>query len=699
MSRFLAIIDTLRLQNLINTANIYVGAHELSVLTKPLPETDNYIDLLKENTVYPENYESKVFLIITLKDEREYSSGLFVSISEIEYLVALDNIAQDKLSQSWTAFHFEALPDNFLEKNQYEKFIIQKDAKLGSAAAAVLLGTVRPPEILSEEELMKIALPISDGILTGRMLTNHKTPWWHTGLEDRSLMGLVTSYRRNKEFNYPKTDIGYCYDIAEIFHYLINRTDVTSPINNKGNFSKEILRELEELYQKAPEDEIQDQMEALYHKPHYQKVINVINNLSHGNAQPIFFYFKAVDIIRNKGWQQNAISDLASWFSTPEERLEFASIIGASVGHKVLGTALYKFLVLDIIRDCEDPNTCIANDTENFPDGELKDDNFLQVENTDSNEIDASVDEKAEETSNEEELPALANSDGEDNDSGLPPVFSEADIFTSFIDNEQNLVANNPGTEAEIISLNQNTVKNNESDLPVEPVTNQKRIRNYRLTNLDAFKQLLDENKNFMVIDDNAINNCISLIIETEAPIKKELIVARLKLVCRRSKVSFRKDKELARTENLISEIIKNEQLRTDKEGFIYAPKRLAFVRSRKDSQNDETVMNSLKQAKNISVAEILAAFYILKKGIGTLGIDNCTPLDIMEILGLPTKGSGVDESFARIKDVIDCYQSDLEKFFEKKESAKKTQEKVIPNNTYATSASITDIIAARKIK
>ena len=65
MSRYLAIIDTFKLNQLRSLGEIYVSPRELNEINSADPHTANYQDLLEENFFF-KNVTDKVFLLISL---------------------------------------------------------------------------------------------------------------------------------------------------------------------------------------------------------------------------------------------------------------------------------------------------------------------------------------------------------------------------------------------------------------------------------------------------------------------------------------------------------------------------------------------------------------------------------------------------------------------------------------------------------
>ena len=721
MSRILAIMDSCRLYRFVAMGSLGISWNDALEFSDTLPVREDYLDLLKNTCLPRRGYRRKIFLIINKEPPLDYDASLEVSISEVEFLVALDEKAQEKLSQAWPEFHFESLPPNFLKGQNYEFPVLDRQTRMGAAAAMILLGIAPAPDIISEQTLMNLEPHISDSVMMGIRLRSLKRPYFSTGYQERTLMSLVISYTRNPAFGYPDTDAGFCYDIMDIFHYLVNRSDKTPPSHDKASFNTGILNELRELCESNPDMALEDLISRMDELPCCQRIINVFSHLSDNKPEIPFFYLKAMHHIRtNRGWNQNFISGLASWLRNDAEKKYFAVLLGASAGFEKLSIPLFRFLSISIISDCEDPNTCIASTA---ADGRLEDSNFLNVdvferdaanpgEDDDKEDRDSGVSETlapapAENSAPVPQKPSLltyqddspGDSDSNpeilnvfsidmstnDQEFDMPEFINTDETFNGFMMSEEDdeisaaggrsYAANGERKEAVSAAIldfessrkeaqekvNQKAV-NPETPFtamfPAPFTTRQKSIPPYQRASLDALSQAMQITHNMAEIADAELRDSVLSLIETEAPVRRELIMARLKLLARRNKTPFRKGQEELKVQELINDVVSGpgpgRRFVTDSEGFIYHRRKFVLARSRNlaDSKNDSTVADYLRSPENISRAEIAAAYFIAKS-TGNLLINEITPQDIIDIFHLKPRGEKIQKTADRIQEVI----------------------------------------------
>ena len=714
MSRILAIMDSCRLYRFVAMGSLGISWNDALEFSDTLPVREDYLDLLKNTCLPRRGYRRKIFLIINKDSPLNYDASLEVSISEVEFLVALDEKAQEKLSQAWPEFHFESLPPNFLKGQNYEFPVLDRQTRMGAAAAMILLGIAPAPDIISEQTLMSLDPHISDSVMMGIRLRSLKRPYFSTGYQERTLMSLVISYTRNPAFGYPDSDAGFCYDIMDIFHYLVNRSDKTPPSHDKASFNTGILNELRELCESNPDMALEDLISRMDELPCCQRIINVFSHLSDNKPESAVGYLKAMHHIRtNRGWNQNFISGLASWLRNDAEKKYFAIILGASAGFEKLSIPLFRFLSISIISDCEDPNTCIASTA---GDGRLEDSNFLNVDVFERDAANPSEDDDKDDrdmSSGTAVAPAPAENPGSapqkpslltyqddgpgDSDSNpeilnvfsidmstndqefdMPEFINTDETFNGFMMSEEDDESNDAGggsyaadgerkeaVSAAILDFESSRKEAqeevNQGDLftamfPVPFTTRQKSIPPYQRASLDALSQAMQITHNMAEIADAELRDSVLSLIETEAPVRRELILARLKLLARRNKTPFRKGQEELKIQELIKEVVSGpgHSFVTDSEGFIYHRRKFVLARSRNlaDSKNDSTVADYLRSPENISRAEIAAAYFVAKS-TGNLLINEITPQDIIDIFHLKPRGEKIQKTADRIQEVI----------------------------------------------
>ncbi|WP_274967827.1 hypothetical protein [Succinimonas amylolytica] len=719
MSRILAIMDSSWLYRFKILGSVIIPWSDALEFSDTLPVPEDYLELLKSISIPRRGYITKIFLIINITRAYSYDESLDVSISEVEFLVAMDEVAQDKLGQKWPEFHFEVLPKNFLKGQNYEFQVLDRQARMGAAAALILLGIAPAPDCITEQALLDMAPDISDSVMMGIRLHSLKRHYYTTGYNERTLMSLVISYVRDFSFGYPETDAGFCFDIMDIFHYLVNRGDITPPSHDKASFNTVILNELRELQKSAPDMAILDLIGAMEKLPGCQRIINVFSNLSDNMPLIPFFYLKAISQIRGKKkrWNQKFITGLATWLSNDREKECFATILGAAMGFEKLSLPLYRFLSVSIISDCEDPNTCIAGST-----GKLEDENFLNVDDFDHDSPLAAANPEESSAGDSTAAPDQTGSvkdgrtasadnpdacsfldyrnysqtmeDGNpellnvfsirfsenDQEFDLPEFINTDDTFNAFMsdDEEPDAFSDDrtfrggsfpeeaPVSAAilDIGSSRKENLKNAEEApedrfavmFPVPFVTGQKSVPPYCRASMDALSQALQITHNMSEISDAELRDSVLSLIETEAPVRREFLLARLRLIARRNKTPFRKGQEELKIQNLISQVISENGYITDSEGFIYRRKQFVHARSRNlaDSRGDSTVSDYLRSPENISRAEIAAAYYAAKSS-GNLLINDITIQDIIDIFHLKSRGEKAQENLKRIQEVMEA--------------------------------------------
>ena len=113
MSRILAIMDSSWLYRFKILGSVIIPWSDALEFSDTLPVPEDYLELLKSISIPRRGYITKIFLIINITRAYSYDESLDVSISEVEVLVAMDEVAQYKLGQKWTEFHFKMIPKNF----------------------------------------------------------------------------------------------------------------------------------------------------------------------------------------------------------------------------------------------------------------------------------------------------------------------------------------------------------------------------------------------------------------------------------------------------------------------------------------------------------------------------------------------------------------------------------------------------------
>ncbi|MGN1393256.1 MAG: hypothetical protein ACI4V7_04255 [Succinivibrionaceae bacterium] len=713
MPRYLAIVDSKKLQNLLLSGEIYISPIELKELDSSIPFDYEYFDLIEDNWVM-EELSDKIFLILGIKHERDISKGLYASACEIEFLVAINNESKKTLEDLYPGFIFEILDTNFL--NKYLDFVVRREASLGAVACAILLGLVEAPEVINNNTLLELVPTIPNDLLIGLVLKAKNIPFYKATYNDRTLLSLVINYQRT--LNYPKGDIGYCFDMLEIYHYAKYREDVNEPsqatpsISNNDKYEK-----LMQIYQNNPDISLANAIELIKKEPVLQPFYNTINNISGHMAYVLFFFTKAKDKINKQGVSWSLISNIGSELTSLEEKEGLAVRLGGYLGFRSLSKVLFESLQLPIFVSYKDnldykleniaenlsenePNlispliltegenikdtasfinkfilTSAANDHQEEIDS--KTENNGKLNNIDNNDFSLKTPLTITNTTN------LEISDGYNDDFdpgfGIPPIFGgdfSDFVFVSPTENNQSKKIQ----QAQILSfkplnnLSKNTILQPDDtnslyskqavasfgrDYRVNQILyKQKKFAQYEFASTSGIEEALQFGKNFSALNTNELRYAIKKIIDKESPIRKKLVTKRITQICKKLDIALRKP-ELARINQEIDFVINKSEYYTDPDNFIVHNKKPIYARDRRYiKNNDKNIAKDLKSPENVSLAEILSSYIIIKRYVN-MSFANPIPEDIIKELGLSIYPSSKNyqPTINRIQKIIDDFE------------------------------------------
>ena len=373
MQRFLVITDSFKLQYLINSGELRVAPFEFKLIESPLPTTQVYLDLLTTNPNFGPLHD-KVFLIIGTNSnaERDTNLGLNFGISEVEFLVALNRTAAGTLRKKYPELHFETLPQGI--SRSFLAARLNRWARAGAGAIAVLLGLKEPPLILSSKSLIELTPVIPHDVMRGLLIaTSRKASCRECPLNVRTFMTLLVAYKRT--LPYPEGNAGYVLDMLEIYHYAVNRYD-TEPFNPaKMDHIREMYEFLMHLPPELTEISLLDLIEQLKTNPAFERFFKVLSNFSGGQGPVPFCLLRALDgfgLLRantpsaNVRFSYQHLISVANEIENYEDKVRFALILGSIVGYQRVAYTLYSRETLHILQDFQDSKTDIETETDDL---------------------------------------------------------------------------------------------------------------------------------------------------------------------------------------------------------------------------------------------------------------------------------------------------------------------------------------------
>ena len=360
MSRYLAIIDTFKLNQLRSLGEIYVSPRELNEINSADPHTANYQDLLEENFFF-KNVTDKVFLLISLLEERDDDRGLDVCISEIEYIIALNFRAGEQLKKRFPEFRFYSLTGYQGIFQNFNSYNVRKNSAAGIAAMRVLMGLCDLPPTINSYNLLDLSTDPPRELLVANHLIKKKIPYFRTNLIYRTLLTLITMYRRTR--NYPDGDIGYVMDMLEIYHYAVNRSDQRPPEYNNEWRKIPVYATLLKIHEENPDISLNDVLVRIEKLDEYEKFLHTLATLYSKNYSILFIYLKSISELKRFGISRSVVSKVASECNNTDERELLATWLGCCFGYLRIIPAVFDTMELNIMSGGRD-------DSQELPDND-----------------------------------------------------------------------------------------------------------------------------------------------------------------------------------------------------------------------------------------------------------------------------------------------------------------------------------------
>ena len=325
MSRFLAITDSSKIKSLLACGELYLSPRELVEIYSADPYTADYQNLLEDNFNF-KKVTDKIFLLISQKEERETDTGMDVCISEIEYIIALNHHAADLLQSKYPILKFNYLNKKYGILKNFINFVIRRDCSSGIAVMRILFGLTELPVTLNSYNLLDLSTQPDRELLVAKHLINQRISYYQTGLTYRTMLTLVTMY--NRTMNYPKEDMGYVFDMLEIFHYVIDRSDRNPPSAGSSWLKHPIYSSLIRIYEEKPDMVLEEILFKLKSMPVAEKFLHTVSVLSGGRIDLIFIYLKAKKLIDTAKMSRSVIAGFATMCKDTDERELLASWLG-----------------------------------------------------------------------------------------------------------------------------------------------------------------------------------------------------------------------------------------------------------------------------------------------------------------------------------------------------------------------------------
>lgn len=348
MSRFLAITDSSKIKSLLACGELYLSPRELVEIYSADPYTADYQNLLEDNFNF-KKVTDKIFLLISQKEERETDTGMDVCISEIEYIIALNHHAADLLQSKYPILKFNYLNKKYGILKNFINFVIRRDCSSGIAVMRILFGLTELPVTLNSYNLLDLSTQPDRELLVAKHLINQRISYYQTGLTYRTMLTLVTMY--NRTMNYPKEDMGYVFDMLEIFHYVIDRSDRNPPSAGSSWLKHPIYSSLIRIYEEKPDMVLEEILFKLKSMPVAEKFLHTVSVLSGGRIDLIFIYLKAKKLIDTAKMSRSVIAGFATMCKDTDERELLASWLGCCLGYSRISSRLYASMDLCIMKD------------------------------------------------------------------------------------------------------------------------------------------------------------------------------------------------------------------------------------------------------------------------------------------------------------------------------------------------------------
>lgn len=724
MSKYLAIIDSYRLANIILSGEVTVSSFEIEEFTDPTPPDYLYTDLLEENWTL-NNLSDKIFLMVTVLQERDPERGLSISVSEIDFIQTLTQESQNALSNQYPNFIFETVPNKDTVITRFLDFIVRREASLGAVACRILQGLCEAPTPINAATMLEFVPNLPTDLILGLTLKAKNIPFYKTKYNQRTLLSLVITYTRSQ--NYPKNDLGYCFDMLEIYHYTKNRADLDEPNMDKIRSASNLYSSLSELLIGKDDISLSEAIDLIKKEPSLQPFFNTINNLSNGMTYVLFHFIKAKDKISQLGVTRSLINNISFELDTIREKEYFSLLLGGHLGFRCLSATLYHSLELPVTvsprnnldfqiereseRIIDSEENSVPNQMESFSSSE---NNFqfqnIQFDRLDekpvkaqtntalfvshllgnvrgfSNGIDLSTPLPTDplalmEAANDKSIIGASILDDDNFDVfGIDPLLGDGALDFNFLDtssdNNDNLFLE------EVIQENKQFLElttTDKSDESIPSITSshssngarsnkvflginhkQRKVAHYNIAYLRWFTEALEVNRTFESVTANELRTVISSIIKSEAPIRKDLIDKRIQQIAKNIGIVPKKS-DITRINQEIAYVISKFDYTVDDEDFVYRTNKPVFARDRTAIPDDTRQLKELRSAQYVCRKEIIAAFNIIKD-YQNLAFAEPSAYDICVLLGLSenTASKSYKSNCIRIEEVLSAPQYDL---------------------------------------
>ncbi len=332
--RYLAFIDSDKLHDLFCRACVVASKSEYKVITGQLADVIEYNTLVAANYCYQRN-EDKVFLIADAIPPMERTSELVIYLPQIQFLICLDEQSEAILEHKYPAFIFKSLPSYLLIS--FIGIKVHHNASMGISALRMICGldTIEPDRSMLKLQENRIIPP---DLLTGLSLKEQNVPYYQTSLEHKTLLSLTANYQRTQ--NYPNEDIGFVYDLLEIYYYLSNRSNTEVP--SQELLDPCALSALNEIYQHFPTLSVVELAPYIARDIRLQRFYNIICTLTAENCFLIpLLHLKGMTIANNINCTQQQLTELINVLPTLAMRENLAVRLGSCLGFEKLARLLY----------------------------------------------------------------------------------------------------------------------------------------------------------------------------------------------------------------------------------------------------------------------------------------------------------------------------------------------------------------------
>ncbi len=698
MSRYLAITNSDRLRELLDCGEIYLSPREIDEISTADPYAADYQELLEANFSFT-RADEKVFLLISLLEERDAEDGLDVSVSEIEFLIALNRQGAALLKERYPLLKFGFLSKRMGVIENFVNYIIRRKCAAGIACMRALFGLCRLPVTLNSYNLLDLSGDPRRELVVARHLKLKNIPYHATNFASRTLLTMMSLYRRT--LDYPAGDIGYVFDMLEIYHYAAERSDRAAPRADAPWLRNAVYRRLEEICRENPALQLEEIVYRIADLPECKNFLRTLKALSGEEPYILFIYLKAVGIIAAHGLDRSIAARVGALCRDAGERESLASWLGSLFSENHIIPAVYELADAHIFEDSRaetlpGPGDEIIRSFEEYreepepagpagsgdaappaeaaraapapaaPSGSASPATPGETAakppapQPPGTELPAANDENGAPAGREgpgesagggrvrltgSDLANISFTSPDGDDFGIGSIMPEG-FFDFYLDRPGSAEpapaeAGAPGFE--LISLFGGSGEAAAGAFGEPPgVTvclGQRRPDAYVYAYLDGFVQALTVRPDFSALSTDEIDTAVAAVITAEAPVSKKCVVKRVASICRRTRASF----SLTHRYRLLREIthmIEKMRCAVDAEDFIYLPGMQVRARRRpapRGGGRDAFAPREPRQSAYICKPELIAAIKLIRAGdrLGLGGSVRLTAADVAGFLGL----------------------------------------------------------------